>query len=449
VVNAEGEIIYVHGRTGAWLEPSPGQANLNIHAMAREGLAQVLTSALRKAAAEGKPVIQRSIRVKTNGGHHLVDLAVTKIVEMEALAGLFMVSFKEPAGATKEAARPAKLAAAGRPDRRRAELERELQYTKESHQYTVEELRSTNEELQSANEELQSTNEELETAKEEMQSLNEELQTVNSELQTKVDDLSQTNNDMRNLLNSTDVATIFLDNDFNIKRFTDRVRTLIPLTTSDVGRPISDLTSSLRYDGLVKDADEVLRTLVRFDTEIQTRDGGWYMMKILPYRTAENVINGVVVTFQDITCLKQTQQELTKRESAERLARLLAENIVDTMHDPLVTLDSGLRVVSVNRAFCKTFEVTPESCYGRMLYDLGDRQWDIPELRRLLEEVLPRNATLDSYEVSHDFPGIGRRTMLLNARRIEGDGIPESLILLVIEDISDSRPGTSGNAKEV
>jgi two-component system, chemotaxis family, CheB/CheR fusion protein len=308
-----GEILHIHGRTGLFLEPAPGpQSSANIYNMAREGLHLELSAAVREASREGTDVLRRGVRVRTDGHTTYVDLRVKRLTEPESFRGLFRVTFERP-----RTAQPAQheLDAEGKPPTRVLELERELQYTKESHQGTIEELetaneelKSTNEELQSTNEELQSANEELETSKEELQSLNEELQTVNLELQSNVEELSRANDDMTNLLNATDIATIFLDNELNIKRHTEQAKHVIRLIPSDVGRSIGDLVSRLRYGRLLEDAREVLRTLVFKEVELQGEgDGKWYLMRILPYRTIDNLIDGLVVTFVDITRVKQLQ----------------------------------------------------------------------------------------------------------------------------------------------
>jgi len=205
---------------------------------------------------------------------------------------------------------------------RQRELEQELQRAHEEvqagheeMQTTQEELKSMNEELQSTNEELQSTNEELTTSKEEMQSLNEELQTVNAELQAKLDELSGTNNDMKNLLNSTDIATVFLDNDLRVRQFTPQAKTIIKFIASDVGRPITDLASDLLYPELVTDAQEVLRTLVFSERSIATHDGRWFTVRVMPYRTTDNRIDGVVITIADITAAKKVEAKLREKNS--------------------------------------------------------------------------------------------------------------------------------------
>jgi two-component system CheB/CheR fusion protein len=316
LMRERGDIVHIHGRTGLFLEPAPGsQASANIFNMAREGLHLELAAAVRQATRDASEVLRRDVLVKSNGHSVKVDLRVRRISEPEHLRGLFRVSFElAPDRSSTVPDQPTDLAAGS--ERRVLELERALQYTNESHQGTIEELetaneelKSTNEELQSTNEELQSANEELETSKEELQSLNEELQTVNVELQGKVEELSRANDDMTNLLNATDIATIFLDNDLNIKRHTAQAARVIRLIPSDVGRSIADLVSRLRYDQLIDDAREVLRTLAFKEVEVRSDgDNKWYLMRILPYRTTENTIEGLVVTFVDITRVKLLQQ---------------------------------------------------------------------------------------------------------------------------------------------
>ncbi|MGO8931339.1 MAG: chemotaxis protein CheB [Limisphaerales bacterium] len=436
IVNDRGDILYIHGRTGDYLEPATGQPRLNILEMAREGLRVDLAAALRRAAGQEAPVVHEGVRVKTNVDSIAVRLAVTKLSEPESIRGLLLVAFQTepPAGKRPPARKPAARSTKAPPDQVR-NLEHELQYVKETLQSTVEELetsneelKSTNEELQSTNEELQSANEELETSKEEMQSLNEELQTVNAELQTKVDDLARSSDDMQNLLNSTDVATIFLDQEFRIKRFTPEATKLVKLIPSDTGRPIGDLAFNLRYDELEADAAEVSRTLVFKEKEVQTKDGEWRRVRILPYRTTDNVIDGLVMTFVNVNRSKQA-------ELAARQARAYAESIVATIREPLLVLDAGLRVVSANPAFYRTFEVSPRDIERQVIYGLKNGQWDIPGLRQLLEEVLPKNKAFADIEVGHDFPGLGRKVLLLNARRLEQESGLPGMILLAIEEV--------------
>ena len=343
VVSERGEVIYIHGRTGDFLEPAAGQPRLNILDMAREGLQLELASALRQASAGSGEVTREDLRIKTRGDVIHLDLSVARIPEPEGLRGLLLVTFRPrpaPAGEPKPQGRAGSRPEAGRIE----ELERELQCTKESLQITIEELETANEELNSANEELQSTNEEfqstneeMETSKEELQSLNEELTTVNAELQSKVEDLSRSNDDMQNLLNSTEVATLFLDRKLHIKRYTEPARELVKLIPTDIGRPLGDLVSSLTYDRLVPDCREVLRTLAVRIAEVRSRDGHWYLMRIMPYRTAENVIDGVVVTFLDINPIKSAQKSL------RRMSKVFLEG-----PEPMMILDLAGRILDLN-----------------------------------------------------------------------------------------------------
>lgn len=319
LVHPNGAVVHIHGRTGAFLEPAPGpQPSATIFEMAREGLRLNLGAALRQACRQVGPVVHQGVRIKSGSEHVLVDLRVEQLSRPEQVRGLLLISFLDhhPSPRAPEAG------AEGL--ERVDELERELSYAKETNQGTIEELetaneelKSINEELQSTNEELQSTNEELETSKEEMQSLNEELQTVNAELHAKVEELSRTTDDMKNLLNGTSIATIFLDDRLRIQRFTEQAKDVIRLIPSDIGRPIGDLVSRLHYDRLAEDATEVLRTLTVKQAEIRGEGDTWYLMRILPYRTTDEVIDGLVVTFVDVTEVKKLQFE-------QRMLRALA-----------------------------------------------------------------------------------------------------------------------------
>jgi two-component system CheB/CheR fusion protein len=324
LVNDKGDILYVSGRTGKYLEPAAGKANWNIFAMAREGLRYELTNAFQKVLRQAGPVALKGLRIETNGGEQLVNLTVQRLEEPEPLRGSVMIVFADAAAPleAKVSRRPGKVGKTPARSAQLAELERkhqqvclELQTTREDMQASQEELRSANEEMQSTNEEMQSTNEELTTSKEEMQSLNEELQTVNAELQVRVDELSRSNNDMKNLLNSTDIATLFLDKDLKVRRFTTQATKIIKLIPGDVGRPITDLASDLLYPELVADAREVLQKLGFAEKPVNARDGRWFTVRIMPYRTHDDRIDGLVITFADITVAKTLEAKLREKHT--------------------------------------------------------------------------------------------------------------------------------------
>jgi two-component system CheB/CheR fusion protein len=433
VINEQGDILYIHGRTGKYLEPSQGKAAMNVFAMARKGLRFGLDSAIRKAAGQKEAVIIKGVRVKTDGEDELIDLTVTSIKGEKHINRLLMVMFEKHLFPPSRKGKT-KIPRAAEQPTIIAELEKELKYTKEHLQTTTEEmetsqeeLKSINEELQSNNEELQSTNEELTTSKEEMQSLNEELTTVNAEFQNKVEELSQLNNDMSNL---TDATVVFLDNDLNILRYTPTMTKIMHLIQTDIGRPVTHIVSRLQYEDFEKDARQVLETSVSRETQVQTRDGQWYKLCIMPYRTLDNVINGIVITFDDITAVK-------RYEAMVEDARDFAESIVETVREPLIVLNAELKIVSANNTFYKTFHVLPEETEGKLLYELGKRQWDIPALRTLLEEILPENTKFEDFRIEHDFPNIGKKVMFLNARKLIDKSGQAKLILLAMEDITE------------
>jgi two-component system CheB/CheR fusion protein len=329
LINDRGDILYLHGRTGLYLEPTPGEVGINnILKMAREGLRQELITALHKAAGTQETVRCLGLRVKTNGHFTTVDLTVSPVAVAPGAmpeAPLYLVILEEaPAPDLVSPDQPsgngdASAAADARLESLKRQLQAKEEYLKASNEEletSNEELKSSNEEMQSVNEELQSTNEEMETSKEELQSVNEELAVVNAELQTKVADLSRVNNDMNNLLAGTSIGTVFVDHQLRILRFTPTATRIINLILGDVGRPVGHIVSKLvGYDRLVEDVQAVLTTLTPKEVEVQTREGKWYTMRIQLYRTLDNVIEGAVITFVDITDMKRTQDALRETES--------------------------------------------------------------------------------------------------------------------------------------
>ncbi len=356
LVNENGDIIYISGRTGKYLEPAVGKANMNIFAMLREGLRNEFPVAFRKAILKKEAVVLHNIKVGTNGTTQTVDVKIQWIDKPEPLKGSVMIVFTdvpEIAGAGTQSNKGRKTLVSIRESELEAEIQRlreEMQNTVEEMQTSQEELKSTNEELQSTNEELQSTNEELTTSKEEMQSLNEELQTVNSELQSKVDDYSRVNNDMKNLLNSTDIATLFLDKELNIRRFTLQATRIFKLIKSDIGRPFTDQASDLIYPELAEDAREVLRTLVFRQKQIPATDGRWFSIRIMPYRTSDDRIDGLVITFINVSDLKQVEGKLSEMEQSHLLLFASTPYVV-------VKLSTDFKILEFNQQAEKFFGI--------------------------------------------------------------------------------------------
>ena len=313
LVTDGGDIVYISGRTGRYLEPAAGKANWNIHVMARPAIRAQLAVALRTALQEKKAVELQALRLDDDAAA-AVDITVQAIVQPKSLAGMAMIVFRDVPAATGRRGRRTKSSGSADPGVT-AELQHsreEINALRQEMRASQEELQAANEELQSTNEELQSANEELTTSKEEAQSMNEELQTINGELQSKLDDLALAQSDMQNLLNSTDIATLFLDKHLNVRRYTDQIARVIHLREGDIGRPLSELASTLLYPELHADVKETLRTLAFSEKQIATSDGHWFTVRIMPYRTLANVIQGVVITFVDITVAKELESRLRK-----------------------------------------------------------------------------------------------------------------------------------------
>jgi two-component system, chemotaxis family, CheB/CheR fusion protein len=354
LVNEHGDIIYISGRTGKYLEPAVGKANMNIFAMLREGLRSEFPVAFRKAILKKEPVVLHNIRIGANGSYQTLNVHIQWLSKPEPLNGMLMIIFTdldEIKNTKLQALKEKKTLS----NVRQLELEKELKYAREKIQDTLEEmqssqeeLKSTNEELQSTNEELQSTNEELMSSKEEMQSLNEELQTLNAELQSKIEDFTNVNSDMKNLLNSTDIATLFLDKKLNIRRFTVQAVKIFKLIKSDIGRPFTDLVSDLIYPDLPADVLNVLKTLVYIKKQIPTKDRRWFSIRIMPYRTLDDRIDGVVITFFNISDLKEVEVKLHETEQMNRL-------LLNSASDIIIKLATNWKILEVNPAAEKYF----------------------------------------------------------------------------------------------
>lgn len=436
LIDSKSRVLYFHGTTRDYLEHPSGEPTRDLLTMARDGLAAKLRAAIREAKSEGKSVtVSARIREDKQGGS--VAMTVVPLPPSSRGDGFFLVSFMpvlpqaEPAQVTifeesgdhwtGERALQEELNAT------RAELHETIQ----SQEATNEELKSSNEEAISMNEELQSINEELETSKEELQSFNEELNTVNSQLQHKIGELESATNDLNNLLAGSETATLFLDDKFRIRWFSPAIRNLFDLTPSDVGRPIAVFAQKFADENLLPDAETVLKDLTPIDADVLAESGRWYGRRMLPYRTQDNRIAGVVVTFIDITDRKLAADAVND-------ARLYSETIVRTVQHPLLVLDSDLRVKTANMAFRELFSDFKEEPKGCLVFELGTGEWNNPPLRDLLDRVLSNDEEIHNFEIEQEFRLTGLRSMLLTACKLhQGNG--DQLILLAIEDITDRK----------
>jgi two-component system CheB/CheR fusion protein len=445
LVNSSLEILQFSGRTSAYLEPLAGPASLSLVKMARESLIWEIRSAVQKSKKTGLPVRRERIPIASNGKTREAAVEVIPLPAREGGDRNFWVVFKDGEEKPVHAGPPAiteNKSAAGReaPQRQAlARMERELEETRarmdeviRSQETANEELQSANEEILSRNEELQSINEEMETAKEELQSSNEELTTLNDELEHRHSELSQLNSDLTNLFSSLDIPVLILGKDLRIRRFSPAAESLFNLMPSDIGRPVSDMRFSATIPDLRSDSAAVMETGKRSERQVHDVGGNPHSLRIHPYRVAEGKIDGAVVALVDISALKRASDAIED-------ARQYAEAIIEAVQESLVVLDSQLRVRNANDSFYTTFQATPKATVGNLIYDLGNGQWNIPQLRSLLDDVVSRDAPLSNFEVEHDFPLIGRKTMILRARKFRSPkgGVP--LILLSIQDETERR----------
>ena len=437
LIDAKGDILHVQGRTGKYLETPSGPPTYNILDLAREGLRIELSSAIRTAKSSNKQVTRRKIGVKTKSDIQMIDLHVCPQRSPKELAGRFLVVFEDIDIVPMISGSEPDTQDESLPESSRiAELERELQSTREIHQTTTEELessneelKSANEELQSANEELQSTNEELESSREELQSLNEELQTVNAELQSKVEELSAIHDDMRNLLNSTEIATIFVDNDMRIRRFTPDATTLVNLIQTDIGRPLRHVTTNLSYEGMIADLSHVLKKLTPKEAEVQTTKGEWYNMRIIPYRTADNRINGAVLTFAYIGDQKKAQEALkiTIREMDQ--AWHLVRSVFDMNPDPMAVLDEDGKMVIANTVLSELMNISPEDIKGMDMLGVQNHILEQIDLKSELKTALKQNKNFKTRAFEIETPE-GKQRFAINGQIIrKDDDFPYRILL--------------------
>jgi len=441
LINKDMEILQYRGPVGTYLEPASGKATHNLLKMSRSGLLLPLRKVIQEATRTGRTAMTPRL-------NHFTDMKALRVkvvpVRTTKSGAYFLVIFQpEVEPATRESGKfEVAIAKDSRESGRNREsrLEEELTATKEylqsiidQQQAFLEELQSSNEEVQSSNEELQSLNEEIETAKEETQATNEELTTLNDEMQSRNRELNQLNDDLINLFQSVRMPIIMVDREQRLRRFTPAAERMFHLKDIDIGHPIPNLKQ------LPMDSSEMANILTDsinrdrfFEKEIQDNRGCWFALQVAPYKTANDKTVGATILLKDIDAIR-------KKETQVQIARDYAEAIIATVRHPMLVLTPELRVKTANGAFYKFFGVSPEETDNRFIYELGSRQWDIPNLRRLLQDVLPESTQVNDFEVSHRFPKIGVKTMVLNATRLHEKDPESQFILLAIEDVTDSK----------
>ncbi|MBV8802028.1 MAG: PAS domain-containing protein, partial [Gammaproteobacteria bacterium] len=388
VINKIGEILYTHGKVPSYFKSPSIENEFNLFKILPNELRVKIKNTIKKSLLTKKDILNKHLTVKHSGRSLSLNIRVKPLVDIESVSGLVCVIFENIISDKNAQLTQTKYNSITKMSKKIIELEQELQYTKENLQTTIEELQSSNEELQSSNEELQSTNEEIETSKEELQSLNEELVIINTELQTRIDQLASVNDDMNNLFNSTEISAIFLDNDLKIKRFTPKAQDLIHLIQNDVGRSIRHFAMNIKYEKLVEDAEEVLKNLIPKSFEVLSKDGNWYLIRILPYRTLSNVIDGNVITFTDITAHKESEKQLKELNSKLHRSLSVTEAILSTIAQPLLVLNKELKIVRANGSFSKKFGIHLEDIIGKSIFNINQKQLDFSIFKNSLEECI-------------------------------------------------------------
>ncbi|MEG5064460.1 chemotaxis protein CheB [Microcoleus sp. B3-A4] len=446
VVNEQMKIMQVRGDIDPYLRVAAGTPDLNLLTMAREGLIVELRTAISQAQMQNITVRKERVSMAAGGRYNIVNIEVIPFPSQPAGTRYFLVLFEEALPAalnfdtlSSESLDRGNLApeitllkqALVSANEEKMAAQAHLQSLILEQEILNQDLIIANEEILSSNEELQSTNEELETAKEEIQATNEELTTTNDELRNRNFQQHQLNNDLTNLLASINIPVLMLANDLQIRRFTPTAQEIFNLIPTDIGRPFNDIRSTLDLPDLSAMILEVINTLQTQEQEVQTLSGYWYNLRIRPYRTAENRIDGVVIVLIDIDDLKRSARTLEE-------SRNYAETIVETVQTPLVALNADFRVNKANRAFYKTFQVSPSETTKCSLFELGNGQWNIPQLRSILENILVSDVELQDFELEHVFEQVGQKTMLLNACKLERED-RALMILLSIEDITERK----------
>jgi two-component system CheB/CheR fusion protein len=435
VINEQLDIVQFRGHTGPYLEPASGEASFNLLRMAREDLMVDLSSVVKQATKTKTGAEKTGLRVRHNGHKRIVDIEVVPVKTPSGADMHYLVVFKDmtPRAQISEAPEEQEKTTPVS-DEEKQRLEQELAVTKEYLQSVIEqqetsneELRSAYEEIQSSNEELQSINEELETAKEELQSTNEELATVNDELESRNKELKQTNDDLNNLIGSVGIPILIVGQDLRIRRYTPGMEKLFNLISSDLGRPLNHIKPNIEMPDFIATVTSVMDNVKSHTIELQNSQSHWYSVRIHPYRTEDNKIDGAVIAFIDINQVKSSLEIAS-------VAQQYAESVIEAVRHPMLVLDKDLRVVSCSMAYHNVFNVTEKETIGNLLYRLGNGQWGVPELRAKLEEVMNQGSAFDDLIITHDFPNIGKRTMLISGRQIPAGVAKKPLVLMQIED---------------
>ena len=435
LINEQMEILQFRGHTGRFLEPVAGEASLNLMKMVREGLLFHLRSLLYEVMEAHVFVRKENIQYNYNGIIEAINIEISPIQHPSQGIYCYLIVFEEitQLSPTKNLSEDKSTKLESTSDSQIVALTQELSATKEYLQSVIEhqevgneELRSANEEIQSSNEELQSINEELETAKEELQSTNEELATVNEELETRNLQLAKINDDHSNFVNSLNIAFMTVDCELNIRSFTNRTKDLMRLIDSDIGRPLSDINVKIQLPELEDIIMECIDQVKPMQIEFQDAMNYWYSMRVHPYLTNDNQLDGAVIAFLDVNDIKNNLDEAI-------FSLKYADSIISTIHHPLLVLDKNLKVISASQSYFDIFKVTEKETLGNLLYHLGNGEWAIPKLREMLEDVIHNQKPFDDYSVDHLFENIGDTQVKVFGRAIVKDQPEDNMALMQIE----------------
>ena len=436
LINADLQILQFRGLTGAYLEPPTGKASFDLLKMAREGLSRPLRAAVDEAKQADRTVRHENVLLKQDGRTRAVNVEVVPLRNLKQRC--FLVLFEEAEERTPSPrALPVRAVSHQEDAGRIVALERDLadardylQSIEQQQDAANGELQASNEEGQSANEELQSLNEELETSKEELESTNEELTTVNEEMVNRNSELNRLLGDLTNLQASAKLAIVLLGRDLTIRRFSEKAEAKFHLLPTDLGRPFGAIRHNLNAPDLTRVLAQVVKEGKEREREVTDADGHWYSLRVRPYLTADQKVDGVVLVLVHIDDLKRTERLIiAEREHAQAIIR--------TVPNPLVILTADLRVASANEAFYRTFKLTAKATEGQLIFELAHGGWDTPRLRHLLLEIIPKNSVFNDFELTHHFGPVGQRSLLLNARLMDATSERPKEILLGIQDVTD------------